>query len=364
MNEKKTYWLEFSPFEQHLYERVLEAFREERRVTYANSEMNTATSIMRSCGENVRLDELDRNKLATLLSPLLDIRLTCNHPQLILTRRSFHGLARPGAGTASATGGDESPNQPSSNTVAKAKKDKLLTMEQSVQMLLDKTQSECEHTFRTSTAHSIAIAGLCLLKGERARAIRIYQSVLDAERTHHNNVHLSRAHRIHTLHNYLQLTAQQQQQADDTLSMMRDQLMADERAFTLAVDEAKRRSERELRKKMSDAGSSLAHLAGGEDVERVAVSWALGVIEQVASSSPDLRAEFWEKLSTSELAHQFCGRTVRTFDELRACVRAELSGLLRTRERLFRLLELFFADDNEYKKHKKDNDARYFILTF
>jgi E3 ubiquitin-protein ligase SHPRH len=126
---EKLYWLDFSPFEKHLYERVLEMFRQEfKRIRNSNDLFKTTER------DHLGLDELDRQSLTQLLSPILDLRLTCNHPQLILRKKSFM-------------------------TQSVDTQKQLLTMEKSLEMLMKKTQTECDQLYRESVMHKNAVAG-------------------------------------------------------------------------------------------------------------------------------------------------------------------------------------------------------------
>ncbi len=139
---EKTYWLNFSSFEQHLYERVREKFRELRTNGFRTGrdtplsprEAKRERSIL-DFNPNMRLDEFDHREIDLILSPLLNLRLTCNHPQLILRKSDFM-------------------NQP------KELKDKLLTMEKSLELLLKKTKTEAENIYRLIANDSNGIAGI------------------------------------------------------------------------------------------------------------------------------------------------------------------------------------------------------------
>lgn len=77
--------------------------------------------------KDLRLDEMDRNLITKVLQPLLDLRLSCDHPQLVLKKKSFMGGA------------------------ANSKKDrenKLYSMEKSLDIMVKKTKDEAENFLR------------------------------------------------------------------------------------------------------------------------------------------------------------------------------------------------------------------------
>lgn len=135
--------MNFSPFESHLYERLLEVFRIKRQhclkdkekiprlngdpelETYVPKERrNGIDEYFEFYDKNLRLDEMDRKLIDKVLLPLLDLRLSCDHPQLVLTKKSF-------------VGGAAAPD-----------KDKLYSMEKSLNIMLKKTRDEAEVILR------------------------------------------------------------------------------------------------------------------------------------------------------------------------------------------------------------------------
>lgn len=73
------HWLNFSQFEKHLYDRCLEIFKDKRNEYQIFDNLNL----------KLRINQIDRDTLNRILSPLNELRLTCNHPQLILKRGNF-----------------------------------------------------------------------------------------------------------------------------------------------------------------------------------------------------------------------------------------------------------------------------------
>ena len=141
---EKVYWLQFSPFEVHLYECVREQFRDRlanrfRSTNHSHTQQNQKSVL--DYNQNLRLDELDRQTINTLLAPILNLRITCNHPQLILRRTDFM-------------------QQPHTQE----EQDKLLSMEKSLELLKKKTTTEAETIFRQFAESSYAICGLKMIQ--------------------------------------------------------------------------------------------------------------------------------------------------------------------------------------------------------
>lgn len=121
-----------------------------------------------------------------MLDPIVDLRLSCNHPQLVLRKRTFN--ANFGGGAHQNRAGNAG--------------DRLLTMEASLKLLMNKTQTECDNHFRAIVMHLNGMAGLSLLMENEKRAIEIYETVLNtAERDYSGNVKLDLLQKVHTLHN-------------------------------------------------------------------------------------------------------------------------------------------------------------------
>ena len=141
---EKCYWIHFSPFELHLYERVREDFRKARSTSFRNmpellnlpsrTTKNVSMSIF-DYSPTLKLDELERQKLDYVLAPLYNMRITCNHPQLILKRTEFMEKS-------------------------KEIKPKLLTMEKSLDLLMKKTKDEAESIYRSLGNNLIGLASI------------------------------------------------------------------------------------------------------------------------------------------------------------------------------------------------------------
>ena len=188
---EKLYWLNFSPFETHLYERVLSAFRINRDRLLSTSSAASASidsptkQIFEQYATNkkaqkLKIDELDPKVISRLLSPLTDLRITCNHPQLILKKSSFMSQTD-------------------------ASKEKMLSMEKSLELLIKKTKQDCESHLRSFVLNSNAIAGLEILNKNYSAALAAYQLILDTEKSvAKNELRLDLLQKVHACFNYIE----------------------------------------------------------------------------------------------------------------------------------------------------------------
>lgn len=182
----------------------------------------------REFDEEMRLDELDRGTIESILEPVLDLRLVCNHPQLVLRKRTFNVA-----------------NHAAANN---ARKHRLLTMEASLEILMKKTQAECDTHFRTCVMHMNGMAGLSILMEDERAALDMYEKILTiAEIEFNSSVNLDRVQKVHTLHNYIDLlTRKQDDDANQAIVDKIERLRADmhecERAYLVNFEERKTKS--------------------------------------------------------------------------------------------------------------------------
>lgn len=156
---EKVYWLNFSPFETHLYECVREQFRERLSLGFKDSYSSKNYKGILDYNPNLRLDQLDRSFINNLLAPILNLRITCNHPQLILRKSDFMSHAT-----------DE-------------ETDKLLSMEKSLELLAKKTKSESESLFRSLSTNLNTLAGIRMLQ----KKVIYLKIILSKTSTYNNN---------------------------------------------------------------------------------------------------------------------------------------------------------------------------------
>lgn len=176
--------------------------------------------------EQLSLDELERATSNRFLETIVDLRLTCNHPQLILRKPAFNGQNKPNVGARAGGQGD-----------------RLLTMEASLKILMKKTQSECDNLFRTYVFHLNGLAGLKVLRNEREQAMQIYESVLhSAENDFGGNVQPDKLQKVHALHNYLELMRENKSNATE-ITKLEKEMNDIENEYLLSFDERKSRSD-------------------------------------------------------------------------------------------------------------------------
>jgi SNF2 family DNA or RNA helicase len=233
---EKIFWLDFSPFEAHLYERVLENFRLNRHGSFQNDVLFDE-QFFQNCDKELVLDELDRKIIDKILSPILDLRLACNHPQLILRKKSF--MAQNNG----------------------FRKEKILTIEKSIEMLLKKTQNECENALRLITMNKNALAGLNIISSDYAEAIQIYQSILHSEKVYESNVRLDKVQKVHTCFNYLSILRMTASEDKEKIEWLTNELSACEKAYMVSFDEAKQKNQEKLTEKSNEIKKHLSKVS-------------------------------------------------------------------------------------------------------
>ncbi|CAF0870165.1 unnamed protein product [Brachionus calyciflorus] len=372
------YWLDFSPFEAHLYQRVLEIFRQNRKNSFISQDLSNQISVQQDINNNtaeekdnvdhffskylngnIRLDEVERAVIDQLLAPLIDLRLACSHPQLVLRKRTF--MAQ--------------------NTMAK-KKEKLLTMEKSLQILMKKTQNECDNIFRSLTMHSNAIAGLHILNNDVPQAITTYQQILDSENDYNSNVNLDLIQKVHTYHNYIDvlkmdldrrknaenLTEDAIENIQSQIELLRRKLKDCENSYKLAFDEKKTKDEAQFNKTRKDIDKK-HNLKSQKESKYLVI--LIDFLEQIKSNE-EFNNDFWDQLSKEfamstyfertdrdeddeesniesedddelnnlvKTSYTFCGRTIKTINELELVFTNEFDQVIDRRDKLIEQVE-------------------------
>ena len=355
---EKIYWLNFSPFEQHLYDRVREIFREKRKVLFHNTnnenenyharnrDLQNVIDLFETCAPYLKLDELDRNKLSQLLSPILDLRLTCNHPQLILRKRTFMAQTR---------------NQD---------QNKLLTMEKSLEMLLKKTQTECDNLYRTMIMHRNALAGIHIIMHEYDKAIDTYQKVIDSERLDYEyHVKLDLLQKIHAYYNYVQVlkiklnkmiegeennNSISQKDIEEKIKKLEYNLIDYEKVYSISFDESKSKDENKMKEKINEVNKNLKKLQKSDKYHE----WWLEILRNIETSTKERKEEFWNKINyefgsaasiiidQDSLSYSICGKSVKTFNELKVVIVEEMDKLFKYRENLLEKLNVLTTNDH------------------
>ena len=339
---EKIYWLNFSPFETHLYQRVLEIFRQNRhhfflndgQISRANRSLENVASVYFNTNDhNLRLDELDRHTLNQLLTPILDLRITCNHPQLILRKSSFMGQNNG------------------------FRKERLLTMEKSLELLIKKTKHECEEIFRLIAMNANALAGLEIIQNNYKSAMQIYQSLLDSSADNlKHDVRLDALQQAHTFSNYLDaLKLDKRPDQDEKANELEAKLKECEQKYIFKHSEVKMRSELKMVAKIDEIKDSI-----NNDAYLEALLSAIETAER--SSDPN---ELWNKLRNEFSTYDTLAlnliddsamvdlnifhKPVKTFAELKYIIVDEFKNINQSRDELVSQLAVFLDKSTKIK---------------
>ncbi|XP_060077806.1 E3 ubiquitin-protein ligase SHPRH-like [Ylistrum balloti] len=153
------HWLTFSPVEDHFYRRQYKDCASAARRSYSKwTDLST------------KLSSLDRHTVSQLLSPLLKLRQACCHPQAV--RGEFIPLQK--------------------NT---------MTMDELLESLIKKAQTECEESHRQLVAAINGTAGLHIIKEEYSEAVDMYREVLWSVEEHKDYLRTDKLQLLHTLYN-------------------------------------------------------------------------------------------------------------------------------------------------------------------
>lgn len=117
-------------------------------------------------------------------------------------------------------------------------------MEASLEILMKKTQNECDQFFRSCAMNWNGMAGLCILKGDLEQAIQLYETVLNAAQKEFDaNVRLDNLQKIHALHNYIELLKQNESKsAVEKIRGLDDELRDCEKQYLGVFEEKKSKS--------------------------------------------------------------------------------------------------------------------------
>ena len=305
---------------------------------------------------SLKLDELDRQIIDQILAPLLDLRLTCEHPQLILRKSDFMHQS-------------------------KENKDKLLTMERSLELLMKKTKSESENIYRSVITNSVALAGLKILQKKYDEAIQLYQSNLDSKKDlESHGIKFNTLQSIHIYHNYLDaITLSSQSKTDlnnnkssmdDRIVALRRNLAACEREHLSPFDEEKLTSEQKLKERLEE-NKFFSH---GKHYIAKRVE-ALGEAFNQIKAAGDKSDEFWKKIThkfgtnkADDYLNQYVvenvvyGKVVKDLDDLKSILVDEYEKLLVKREcAVDKSLMLF---DKKTKIQTKCKKFSFFLLEY
>ncbi len=189
----------------------------------------------------MRLDEIDRSLIDNLLVPVLDMRLVCNHPQLVLKKRSFMAQDKD------------------------SRKTKLFTMEKSLQMLHKKNKIECENIYRLKIMNSNAIAGIFIIKDELYKAVNCYIQTLESGKEFKDKLKMDDLQKIHAIFNYLYVIEKIKNNSnlnsenkecniinDEKIQLLKAELQALEKKYSFNFEEKKKNIENNLFEKANE----------------------------------------------------------------------------------------------------------------
>uniref|UniRef100_UPI00358FB451 E3 ubiquitin-protein ligase SHPRH isoform X2 n=1 Tax=Myxine glutinosa TaxID=7769 RepID=UPI00358FB451 len=160
---EETYWLSFSPVEQHFYNRQ-----------YEQCSQDSLRNLNKLPDWGRRLSELDRNTLGVILAPLLRLRQACCHPQAV--RGEFLPLQK-----------------------------STMTMEELLKVLQKKCKTECEEAHRLLVCALNGLAGIHFIKGEKVEAVEKYREVLRSSEEYKEKLKTDSLQRLHTTRNLMEL---------------------------------------------------------------------------------------------------------------------------------------------------------------
>jgi SNF2 family DNA or RNA helicase len=324
---EKVYRLTFSPFESHLYERV----RADTRLAYEALRVEVVGGRVKKIHDynpNLRLDELDRIILNTMLAPLLDLRITCDHPQLILRKSHFMEQS-------------------------KEKRDKLLTMEASLQLMIKKYSDEAQKLRQSLLTGSIKIARVIFEQGKYEEAVKLYQGFLDSENVlKDHSISISNMQLISLLSNFIE--AQQKLDEKSTtannVASLEIKLSECESKQLKSFRENKLKDESVL-KRMLEADPLLLQVS---DCIQTHVGRLESILDKVEGKSSKSDADFMRRLMTTNkkvqiqengiVVENVCvfGQVVKNVVQVKSALSSGLKRLLENRTNTIDLVLSFF----------------------
>ncbi|KAG1714827.1 E3 ubiquitin-protein ligase SHPRH [Nymphon striatum] len=154
-----TYWLTFSPVEQHFY-----------RQQHAVFSPSALRQIAKHENLDVELSSLDKRYVSQLMHSLRALRQACCHPQVV--RGQFIPIQK-----------------------------SVITMEEILKTLIKKTTIAAEDAHRDLIATYNGCAGIYILQQDYSAAIQVYRDTLNSIEEHKNRLKTDKLQQIHTLHN-------------------------------------------------------------------------------------------------------------------------------------------------------------------
>jgi NADH:ubiquinone oxidoreductase subunit D len=136
-------------------------------------------------------------------------------------------------------------------------------MDQSLKLLMNKTQSESDRLYRLLVKNLNTQAGLRIIKDQPQMAIELYEKVLTNKREVLTDVRSFQVFRAHTLFNYMDLIKQQGDLSDEAAAKfdeLETQLEICEQAYMQPCTDATVKSRREFSHKRDAVHAHLKEL--------------------------------------------------------------------------------------------------------
>lgn len=250
----------------------------------------------------------------------------------------------------------------------KQKKDKLLSMEQSLELLLKKTRKDCESAYRSQAVHSNSLAALSIINKNYRGALQMYQKLLDSEKDMaKHEIYLDYIQKAHTYFNYIDCMESNQLEGEEQngdvklkIKKLKEDLTECENEYIQGWIDKKFKAEYKMRSKVDDVQKGL------KKYQEAYISDILEILTIIQDS--DRAGELWNKLGSEFKAADYrdennneapvrfslklCKKTVRNYDELKILLRAEYDKLVQTRDDFIEELTMFFDEKTKYKARK------------
>ena len=250
----------------------------------------------------------------------------------------------------------------------KQKKDKLLSMEKSLEILLKKTRKDCESAYRSLAVHSNSLAALSIINKNYRGALLMYQKLLDSEKDmEKHEIYLDYIQKAHTYFNYIDCIESNQLEGEEQdgdvklkIKKLKKDLTECENEYIQGWIDKKFKAEYKMRSKVDDVQKSM------KKYQEAYISDILQILTIIQDS--DRAGELWNKLGSEfkgsdyrdennneapvRFSLKLFKKTVRNYDELKILLRTEYDKLVQTRDAFIEELTMFFDEKTKYKARK------------
>jgi E3 ubiquitin-protein ligase SHPRH len=252
----------------------------------------------------------------------------------------------------------------------KQKKDQLLSMEKSLEILLKKTRKDCETAYRSLAVHSNSLAALSIINKNYRGALQMYQKLLDSEKDMaKHEIYLDHIQKAHTYFNYIDCMESNQLDADESdadaelkIKNLKEDLTECENEYIQGWIDKKFKAEYKMRSKVDEVQKGL------KKYQDAYISDILEILTILQDS--DRGGELWSKLGTefkvaehrdennneaaaaAKFSLRLCKKTVRNYDELKVVLRTEYDRLVQSRDAFIEELTMFFDEKTKYKARR------------